>query len=60
MAQHGKHYSDSSKGFDHEMLSRPIFVAADDGGGVSGTMAGAVLGVAEPLAASGVEQVGGG
>src|SRR5262245_41301579 len=42
------------------MLPGPVFVATFDGGGVDGTMAGAVLGVAQALSAAGMEQVGGG
>jgi hypothetical protein len=47
-------------GFDDHVLAGSVLVAADDGGGVNGTMAGTVLGVAEALAALGMEQVGGG
>jgi hypothetical protein len=45
-------------GFDHEMLAGAILVAADDGGVVHRSVHGAVLGVAQALAAVGVEEVG--
>ena len=47
-------------GLDEQVLAGTILVAADDLGHVDGSMHGAVLGVADALAAGGVELVAGG
>jgi len=47
-------------GFDHHVLAGSVLIAADDGGGVDGTMAGTVFRVAQALAAIGMEEVGAG
>src|SRR5262249_42555427 len=45
-------------GFDYDVLAGFVLVAADDDGAVDGSVHVAVLGVADALAAVGVEQVG--
>src|SRR5262249_1647060 len=45
-------------GLGDDMAAGAVFVAADDGGAVDGAVYGALLGVADALAAVGVEQMG--
>src|SRR5258707_7664867 len=47
-------------GLDADVLVGAVLVAAADGGGLDGSVRGALFGVAEALTASGVEQVCGG
>src|SRR5438132_1343265 len=42
------------------MPAGTVLVAADDGSAIDGAVLGAVLGIADPLAAAGVEEVGAG
>jgi hypothetical protein len=46
-------------GSDEDVSPGAVLVATDDGGAVEGSVVGAVFGVAEALAAIGVEEVGG-